>query len=228
MTRRFEPSAAYWDAHPDSLALLTDLATAYFQRAEAGDRAVDYGQAIELLGRALAKNPDDPMALFNRAIALEKMNAYKEAIRDWEHCLRVDPSGDWAVEAQRRLTELRKKMKEHEKPLAMLRTDPVAATPLLWARATGQTTSPAPWSASLDEEYLDLAVREWLASLYVSVDSSGHQTWRRDPALWDALTATADVLRTHHKDRWLADLLHDLPDESASPNALRQFAGSAR
>ena len=44
--------------------------------------------AVKLLRPALAKNPDDPVALFNRAIALEKTYAYDEAIRDWEHYLR--------------------------------------------------------------------------------------------------------------------------------------------
>ena len=67
------------DAQPDSPALLTDLATAYFQRAVATDRAVDYGQTIELLGRTLAKTPDDHVALFNRAIALQKMFAYQRS-----------------------------------------------------------------------------------------------------------------------------------------------------
>jgi CHAT domain-containing protein/tetratricopeptide (TPR) repeat protein len=214
------------DAHPDSPPLLTDLATAYFQRAAAVDRAVDYGQSIELFGRVLAKKPDDPVALFNRAIALERMYAYNEAIRDWEHYLRVDASGDWAAEAKRRLSELREKMKARERPSVMLRSDPGAAAPILRARATGQPTPPASWSASLDEEYLDLAVREWLASLYVSSDSPGKQTWRRDAAVWDALTATADILRTYHKDAWLGDLLRDLPTDSASPNAVGQFVGA--
>lgn len=211
------------DVHPDSPALLTDLATGYFQRAEAAGRAIDYGQAIELLGRALAKSPDDPLALFNRAIALEKMYAYNEAIRDWEHYLRVDPGGNWAAEAQRRLSELRERMKARDKPLALLRPDPVAATPFLRARSTGQATFSAPWAASLDEEYLDLAVREWLPSLYVSVESENRKIWRRDPAVWDALSATSDVLNRHHKDPWLADLLHDLPTDSARPNAVGQF-----
>jgi CHAT domain-containing protein len=211
------------DAHPDSSALLTDLATAYFQRAEAGDRAVDYGQTIELLGRVLAKTPDDPLPLFNRAIALEKMYAYNEAIRDWEHYLRVDPSGNWAAEARRRLRELQEKVKARDRPAALLQSDPVAAASLLRARADGRSTSPTPWPASFDEEYLDLAVRQWLASLYVSADSSGQQTWRREQGVQDALAAAADVLRTHHGDPWLTDLLRELPAESAPPNAVEPF-----
>src|SRR5215472_2679345 len=39
------------EALPNSPALLTDLASAYFQRAEAPDRAIDYGTCIDLLGQ---------------------------------------------------------------------------------------------------------------------------------------------------------------------------------
>jgi len=212
------------DTHPDSPALLTDLATAYFQRGEARDRASDYGHAVELLSRALAKNPDDPVALFNRAIALEKTYAYDQAIRDWEQYLRLEPSGDWAAEAQRRLNDLREKMKAHEKPAAMLQTDPLVAASLLRFRAANSGLGS--WATALDEEYLDLAVREWLPSLYVAVDSQSQATRTRRPAQWDALTVTAEVLRTHHRDPWLADFLSDLPSESASPNTVRQFAAA--
>jgi CHAT domain-containing protein/tetratricopeptide (TPR) repeat protein len=211
------------DAQPDSSALLTDLATAYFQRAEAGDRAVDYGQTIELLGRVLAKTPDDPVALFNRAIALQRMYAYNEAIRDWEHYLRVDPRGDWADDARRRLGELQEKMKARDRPAALLQSDPVSAVSLLQARADSHSTSPTPWPASFDEEYLDLIVRQWLASLYVSADSSGRKAWRREQGVWDALAAAADVFRTRHKDSWLADLLGELPADSAPPNTTEPF-----
>lgn len=211
-------------AKPDSQPLLIDLAIAYFQRAEAGDRATDYGQAIELLSRALAKKPDDRVALFNRAIALEKMYVYNEAIRDWEHYLRVDPRSEWAAEVRRRLDELQKKMKAREKPAALLEADPALATPLLRARAGGQWTASTPWAMSLDEEYMGLAVREWLPLLYVSFDSRSPKRWRREPAVWDALNAAADVLRIYHKDRWLDDLLRGLPVGSASPHVMRQFA----
>ena len=113
------------DAQPDSPALLTDLATAYFQRAVATDRAIDYGQTIELLGRTLAKTPDDPVALFNRAIALQKMFAYNEAIRDWEHYLRVDPKGSWADEARRRPVGLHRRPHQPPAIRAAIETTPL-------------------------------------------------------------------------------------------------------
>jgi CHAT domain-containing protein len=211
------------DAQPDSKTLLTDLATAYFQRAVATDRAIDYGQTIELLGQTLAKHPDDPVALFNRAIALQRMYAYDEAIRDWEHYLRVDPGGNWADEARQRLSELKEKMKARDRPAALWQRDPAAATPLLRARARDQSISPESWPPSFDEEYLDLAVSQWLPSLYVSADSSGRQGWLREQNAWDALTATAEVLRAHHSDSWLSDFLRELPDDSAPPSAAEPF-----
>jgi tetratricopeptide (TPR) repeat protein len=39
--------------------------------------------------------------------------------------------------------------------------------------------------------------------------------WRRQQSVWEALAAEADVLSTQHRDPWLADLLRELPDDSA-------------
>jgi tetratricopeptide (TPR) repeat protein len=100
---------------PDSPGLLIDLSSAYFVRAESADRPIDYGNAIESLGQALAKSPDDPVALFNRALACERMFLYTQAVDDWQHYLRIDPQGEWADDARRRLTALKEKLQQHEK-----------------------------------------------------------------------------------------------------------------
>ena len=68
---------------PDSLPALIDLATAHFERAEKEQRPIDYGTAVELLGKVLAKSPDNGVALFNRAMIYEKLSAYHEALADW-------------------------------------------------------------------------------------------------------------------------------------------------
>jgi len=182
------------DTHPDSPPLLTDLATAYFQRAAAVDRAVDYGQSIELFGRVLAKKPDDPVALFNRAIALERMYAYNEAMRDWEHYLRVDSSGDWAAEAQRRLSELREKMKASERPSVMQRfDDPGVAARILRKRAIGQPTPPASWSPSVDEEYQSPEARTVVISRLIAdeeapmLPTSEILGWRRFGPMFEGM-----------------------------------------
>src|SRR5260370_35837435 len=80
-----------------------DLAAAYFERAEAADRAIDYGTTIELLAKALKARPDDPVMLFNYAVVLEKMFVYQQAIETWRDYLRQDSESDWAAETRKRL-----------------------------------------------------------------------------------------------------------------------------
>ena len=194
------------DAKPDLPPLLTDLASAYFERAEAEDRAIDYGTAIELLGQVLVKNPDDPIALFNRAIAYERMFLYHEAVKDWEHYLRVDAKSDWAPEAQRRLKVLQQKLRSHQP--AKPETDPETAARVLGERADGHVP-PGGWPDSLDEEYLDTAIRQWLPALYPTGSSKG--PLKTSPPERSALEALARVLRQQHGDRWLEDLLASPP-----------------
>src|SRR5580698_8025028 len=43
----------------DPSAVQRDLASAYFERAEATSRAADYGMAAEILGEILKQNPRD-------------------------------------------------------------------------------------------------------------------------------------------------------------------------
>jgi tetratricopeptide (TPR) repeat protein len=66
----------------------------------------DYAAAVELLNRALKASPDDPVALFNRAVVNERMHLYDQAIQDWQRYLRVDSGSAWTSEAKKRLADL--------------------------------------------------------------------------------------------------------------------------
>jgi cytochrome c-type biogenesis protein CcmH/NrfG len=96
---------------PDDSGLLAALGVAYALRAEAPNRDVDYGFAIESLRRSLNLKPDSPTAVFNLAIVYERMYLYPDAIEQWRHYLDLDKSGDWNKEAQRHLAELEQKKK---------------------------------------------------------------------------------------------------------------------
>src|SRR5260370_23825093 len=95
------------ELEPHSPAILTDLATAYFQRAQQEDRKEDFGAAYEYLSQALRLRPDDPVALFNRASVAEHAFLYHQALDDWEHYLRLDPGSQWGVEARNRANAIR-------------------------------------------------------------------------------------------------------------------------
>ncbi|HLW80247.1 MAG TPA: tetratricopeptide repeat protein, partial [Terriglobia bacterium] len=200
------------EAEPDSPDLMRDLAMAYFEKAEAADRAIDYGTAIELLGKVLARNPDDPVALFNRAVTCERMFLYQQAIEDWQHYLRVDPTGGWAGEAQRRLSSLEQKVKASQ-PRALL-TRPAAFVQLM---SEGSVASKLPGQAVSmvqSEEYLDVATTQWLPAAFRSKPQI--KVGDASVSARQALELLAQALIDGHRDWWLADMLRSRPSPAFS------------
>jgi CHAT domain-containing protein/cytochrome c-type biogenesis protein CcmH/NrfG len=184
------------ELQPDSAQLLSDLGSAYFMRARSTDHEIDYGNSIELLGKALAKAPDDPVMLFNRALACEQMYLYTQAMDDWEHYLRVDPHGGWASEAHDRMTALQKKINKREQS---------QGAPLL-GPARIATLSDDSMRAKLDErieDYFRIIFSDWLPKAYTSnapPDANSAETR-------SALQILAEIAEQKHGDLWLRDLL---------------------
>jgi CHAT domain-containing protein len=183
---------------PNDPGLLTDKATALFQRAEkiGPEAQIDYGQAVEDLSQVLKKSTDDSVALFNRAILYEKLHLPNAAIADWQHYLRVDPEGAWSKEAHERIEQLKKVVKAHEGALAEPLTDPLTFAALAKDEVG---------LAKLDdriEEYQDLAIREWLPKVF-SPDSNPAE---RESVLL-AVHGLGNMLVLRHHDSWMNDLL---------------------
>ncbi len=188
------------ELQPRSPALLIDLGTAYFQRALQEDRKEDFGAAYEYLSQALQGQPDEPVALFNRAIVAEHQFLYTQALEDWEHYLKVDSSSQWAEEARNRANAVREKLKEHQSK----------ATPLL-SPAELVASGGASRDSEVDErieEYLHEAVRSWLPQAFPEAKANSDANALR------ALFFLAGLTEQKHSDRWLADLLRG----SSSPN----------
>ncbi len=195
------------ETQPDSPTLLTDLGSAFFMRAETAGSAIDYGNAIESLGKSLTKSPDDPIALFNRAIAAERMFLYTQAVGDWEHYLRVEPGGEWADDARKRLAALREKLKQHRLGTTVDLSNPA----MLVNGVAGQL----PIARPQVEEYQDEAVRHWLRAAFP--EKSGDD--KKFPDKRHALMVLATILKEKHSDSWLADLLA-APDSDANRKAV--------
>src|ERR1019366_4890344 len=199
---------------PHSPALLTDLATAYFQRAQQEDRKEDFGAAYESLSQALRQQPDDPVALFNRAIVAEHQFLYQQALDDWEHYLRVDANSQWVEEARNRADAVRERLKEHGSKM----------TPLLSPAQLTAMASNASLASEVDqrvEEYLHEAVRSWLPQAFPKNGATA------DPQASQALFFLAELTSQQHGDRWLADLLRGSPAPHF-PQAASALAGAVK
>jgi CHAT domain-containing protein/tetratricopeptide (TPR) repeat protein len=193
---------------PQSPALLTDLATAYFQRAQQEERKEDFGAAYEFLSEALKLRGDDPVALFNRAIVAEHQFLYLQALDDWQHYLRVDPSSAWAEEARNRANAVREVLKQHGSK----------ADPLLSPARIADSAKNSGDVSIIDgriEEYLHEAVRSWLPQSFPETGASSSDASK-------ALFFLAQLAQRQHADRWLADLLagSSSPHFSHAINAL--------
>jgi len=192
------------DLQPGSPDLLCDLATAYAQRGDVESRPLDYGQAIEYLGQAISRKPDDAVLLFNRAVVEERLNLFEEAAKDWEHYLLIDPKGAWANEARQHLEAIRRRQKEGAAaPVA--ERDPAHAIQAFERGARENSASESGWPDSLDEDYLDVALTNWLPALSAPVAKGGRDITERPE--WRALNAFSHILVAHHKDHWLEDML---------------------
>jgi CHAT domain-containing protein/cytochrome c-type biogenesis protein CcmH/NrfG len=192
------------DLKPDSVDVLCDLATAYTERGDAQNRPLDYGKAIELLGQAISIRTDDSVAFFNRALVNERLFLFEEAIKDWERYLQLDPKGAWSEEAGQHLDALRLRLKRsYSFPSA--EHNPSSALSLLEERDQKRIADTAPWLDSLDEDYLDIAIKEWLPSLANHILESGSAPSGQPE--WRALEMLSRIMATEHSDLWLADVL---------------------
>jgi tetratricopeptide (TPR) repeat protein len=89
----------------------------YLEKAAKTDEKAKIDLAAALLARGrkddiaralvLSQQSNVPEALWNRAVALGQLHRDKEAIEAWQAYLRIDPSSDWANEAQGKITSLK-------------------------------------------------------------------------------------------------------------------------
>ena len=86
--------------------VLNDLAAGYLVEAQRSADTSEISRALATLNRAIAIDPNLPEALFNRAIALERLSLTSQARDAWQTYLASDESSPWAEEARHRLRQL--------------------------------------------------------------------------------------------------------------------------
>ncbi len=98
------------DAHGDCLDRVVaavekyakdDLSAAYFLRAQRKNDPVDFLRALRAAEETRQRDPKSVAALFNRALAQEKLGLTTDAIRSWDDVVKNDRSA-WGEEAAKR------------------------------------------------------------------------------------------------------------------------------
>jgi CHAT domain-containing protein len=95
----------------------TDLAAAYYVRAQRDDSVRDLLSALEAAEAAVKATPNVPAAHFNLALALQELALYGRAMESWTAFLALEPAGKWAEEARahrNRIAPLRPEVMETE------------------------------------------------------------------------------------------------------------------
>jgi tetratricopeptide (TPR) repeat protein len=94
------------NANPGSTTLELDLAMAYFQRGEVTSSLSDYRKSLEYLNDLLRRQPLDHVALYNKAVVIERLGPVSDAIRIWSDFLQVENEPQWASDARNHLSNL--------------------------------------------------------------------------------------------------------------------------
>lgn len=86
--------------------VLSDISAGYSARAALRALPEDWPKALQAADQALALDPHQLEAMFNRGLALEGMQLRERAIEAWTTYVANDPVSVWGAEAQRRLRAL--------------------------------------------------------------------------------------------------------------------------
>lgn len=181
--------------HPTDHDLLLDSAIAYFERGQLSDNPQDIGTAVDLLGRLLAQYPNDSVALYNQAVALEHLYQYNNAIRTWKTFLGVEKDSGWRADGQKHLEALEAKLKARE---GYIENTPLSNSQI-FSMAMDKSKIP-----KLDEELSTTQLPELLKAAYPEPPATCTDSC--SPARI-VLSALADSLKAQHNDPWLYDLI---------------------
>ncbi|HEX7184221.1 MAG TPA: CHAT domain-containing protein [Thermoanaerobaculia bacterium] len=111
---------------PGDPGVLSDLAAAFLVRGSAQDQPLDLIAALDCAERAVARSPASPEALFNRALARQRLHLSGQASRAWDEYLERDSESDWAKEARTALAALTNRAEKDLWPEARSRLESAA------------------------------------------------------------------------------------------------------
>lgn len=91
---------------PKDAGVRSDLAAARFEKWRRTQAPVDATAALDAAQYALLLSPNDPLARFNHALAVEALGLTQAAKDSWNAYLTLDAKSKWAAEAREHLSKL--------------------------------------------------------------------------------------------------------------------------
>lgn len=195
---------------PVTAELLTDAASAYYQRGLVTGSEGDRSTALDDLAQADKLSPADPVILFNEAIVMEDRGQMMNAVEVWNRFITVERDAKWREEGKRKLAALEQtltRLKSHESRVRQVLASPAAMISLAGDKKT---------LAGLDEELSAYELDKLLLAAFpeaVIASHSGQEQARGSPCLESCiaarrlLQAIGKSLEIKHHDSWLSDLI---------------------
>ena len=180
---------------------LSDLAAAYYVRAQRQDRPKDLLEALKRVDAALTKAPAHSAALFNRALVLEALSLREDAIPAWDHASRTGER-DWDREASAHREQLK----------VYLTRDAAVQWPLVKARLAKAV-------AAGDRATIDKAVDGYSNAVEQYVEDELLPVWAEtDSAETLALAeALANAMNERKHDPYLHDIVQVIVQSGGNP-----------
>lgn len=198
---------------PSNASIRVDLGNAYELRGTHQRIATDLLKAVELFSQVINRNEDSSgllrVALFNRAIASERLFLWDGAAADWKRYLTLDSTSGWAREASSRLKLIEERKRAWRHGLGDHEAQP----------AEFLTAAAADPNLPL-ERYLECAMKEWLSRLFTGSGGSRSESGA-------AVRKLAALLARRHGDSWLMEFLATM-DHSSFPAAVNALTGAIR
>lgn len=200
--------------------VLTQLAAAYYIRAQRKDQPADFVRALDAADAAVALAPSSAPARFNRALTEEALGFTADAIASWDILRRGAPDG-WTTEAAehwQRLTTTRTRAADSQWPSNEQRLPEAARSGDL--KAIEQLVSPYRLAAQKFVE--DKVLLEWARAR----DGGNDETAAERLRLAEMIAATLAQLT---RDRYLRDVVEHIrraapTEEAAIRRGLSAFA----
>jgi CHAT domain-containing protein len=183
-------------ATPDSVPLMLDLALAYALQFRDSGQSDWHAllRAINLLEKALQKEPENRTALFNLALAYADNHMLDKAISTWEQYLRIETDQHWKDEAN---TQLKKAVEERDNTQKKPHSTSYYSFPPSDQASTFLDLDEKDIAFRL-EQYQEIALRSWLAKAVAGPSGLEHK----------AVERLALISKSNSSDRWWLDFLH--------------------